>query len=503
MLKSIFIQNYALIDLLEIEFDSGLNIITGETGAGKSILLGALSLLLGNRADVSTLLDKSKKCIVEGVFNVDLKSVESFFSANDLDPEFPIVIRREISSEGKSRAFINDTPSTLGQLRDLSMLLVDIHSQHETLLLNSRGFQLEVVDAFCRHDALLDEYKSGFRKLNNLTATLNELMEEEKKVKADRDYYGYLFEELHAAALIPGEQEKLEEEIQSLLHAEEIRQALGETSEAILLNEDNILGRISRLVTGLQAVSRYSPVVEGLAERLKSTDIELKDIAVELEAAAGSISANPGRIEIVQDRLNIINNLELKHRVKSQQELITLMKSFELKLESIDSLDERIIQLQKEINALKETLSNTASKISANRNKAIPKIESEIKKLLAQVSLPGAVLKIENTIPEQPEMKSTGIDQIKFLFSANKGIVYQDISKAASGGELSRLMLCIKSAVARLMSLPSIIFDEIDTGISGETALNVGNVLNGMSQKHQLIAITHLPQIAGRGEAHY
>ncbi len=503
MLKNILIQNYALIDHLELEFENGLNIVTGETGAGKSILLGALSLIIGNRADTSALLDTSKKCIVEGRFDADKKSLKDFFSEHELDFENPVIIRREISSEGKSRSFINDTPVTLSQLKELGLLLVDIHSQHETLLLNRSVFQLSIVDAFAQHDKLLIEYSKYFHEFQSLNKEFNILEEEEKKSKADLDYFQFLFSELDEVNLISGEQEKLEAELQTLTHAEEIKSGIAFIVNSISQRDDNFLNQLNQFTNSINSISKYSTKLETISARIKSVNIELKDINNEMETIGDEINFDPKRIEIINERLNVIYRLQQKHRVNTIEELLTLKKQFESKLQGISSLEERIEQLNKQIIESKKTTMKTALRISDGRNKAIPVIESEIKKLLGEVSLPNAVLKIENNLLSEDEFTTNGIDQVRFLFSANKGVAYADISKVASGGELSRLMLCIKSSVARLISLPTIIFDEIDTGISGETAVNVGKVLKGMAKRHQLITITHLPQIAGRGEAHY
>ncbi len=503
MLKNIFIQNYALIDHLELEFDKGLNIVTGETGAGKSILLGALSLLLGNRADTSALLDASKKCIVEGRFDADEKNLSDFFKQHELDFEEHVTIRREISSEGKSRSFINDTPVTLSQLKELGLFLVDIHSQHETLLLNKSNFQLSVVDAFAQHEKLLTEYKNHFHQFQSLSTEFDNLVEEEKKSKADLDYFQFLFNELDEANLVPGEQEKLEEELQTLTHSEEIKSALTTALSALSIGDNTILNQLSQLTGSINSITKYNSKLEEIAGRIKSVTIELKDVSNEIEAISEEINFDPKRVELINERLNVIYKLQQKHRVKNIDELLKLKVEFENKLQTISSLEEKISQLEKRVADLKKNLIALAHRISGNRNKAIPVIETEIKKLLSEVSLPNAILKIENTILNDDNLNTNGIDQIRFLFSANKGVAYSDISKVASGGELSRLMLCIKSSVAKLIELPTIIFDEIDTGISGETAVNVVRVLKNMSKQHQLITITHLPQIAGRGESHY
>jgi DNA repair protein RecN (Recombination protein N) len=503
MLKKLFIQNYALIDEMEIDFGKGMNIITGETGAGKSILLGALSLILGERADKSALLDTTKKCIIEGAFETDKKHVKSFFKSNELDLEDMTIIRREISAEGKSRSFINDTPVSLAQLKELGELFVDIHSQHETLLLNNAKFQLSVVDAYAQHDVLLTDYKVRFNSYLSLLKELAGLKEEEKKSKADFDYYRFLHAELEEANLILGEQEKLEEELRTLTHAEEIKSALTSAVNGMSGGEDAIHNRLSTLSSSIHSISKYSGKAAEIEKRLRSLIIELNDIQSEIESINNEVSYEPGRIEEVNDRLNVIYRLEQKHRTKDVAELLKLKDEFENKLQNISSIEDKIVSMESEALSIKGELMKASSKISSNRYKAIPQLTTEIKKLLGEVSMPDAVLKIQNDVRAEDDFNADGIDEITFLFSANKGVAYQPINKVASGGELSRLMLCIKASVAKLISLPTIIFDEIDTGVSGEIAISVAKVLKGLSKHHQLIAITHLPQIAGRGDAHY
>jgi DNA repair protein RecN (Recombination protein N) len=503
MLSKLFIQNYALIDGIEIDFGKGMNIITGETGAGKSILLGALSLILGERADKSSLLDTSKKCIIEGTFAADKKLVKNFFASNDLDLDNTITIRREISSEGKSRSFINDTPVSLNQLKELGGLLVDIHSQHETLLLNQAKFQLSVMDAFAQHDHLLNEYRGQFQSHQALLKEVAQWKEEEKKSKADEDYYRFLYNELEEANLSATEQEKMEEELKTLTHAEEIKSVLSNGLDALSGGENGLLSQVSALTNSIHSIAQFNTKAEEISQRLKSASIELKDISSEIEFINDEINFDPKRIEEINERLNIIYRLQQKHRVKNIDELLQMKDEFESKLQGISSLEDKIAGLEKQIQTLHDELKKSALKISANRNKVIPQLSGEIKKLLGEVSMPDAVLKIQNDVKAEDNFSADGIDEIRFLFSANKGVAYQDINKVASGGELSRLMLCIKAAVAKLISLPTIIFDEIDTGVSGETAVNVGKVLKNLSGHHQLIAITHLPQIASRGDAHY
>jgi DNA repair protein RecN (Recombination protein N) len=481
----------------------GFTVITGETGAGKSILLGALSLILGERADKNVLLDKDRKCIVEGIFQTDHKEVKEFLRNEGLDPGSQLILRREINSEGKSRSFINDTPVTLSQLKELSGLIVDIHSQHETLFLRQRKFQLSVVDAFAGTENDLNLYGSAYSGYQKLEKKLATLLEEEKKSKADQDYYQFLYDELNEVALKEGEQEKAEEELSAITHAEEIKTNLDLIAVQLSGNEDNLLNRISGIQSLVQSAARHFSLLEDLNVRLKSVSIELKDISGEVERISAGVVYDPARIEEIQSRLNEIYRLQQKHRVKTTGELMALKTDFESKLKGIASLDDEIESCRMQLAQERNALISSAKNISMKRLKAIPQVEKEIAKLLNAVSLPNAVLKIENTVQEEENFSADGIDSVKFLFSANKGIPLREIEKSASGGELSRLMLCIKAAVAKLISLPVMIFDEIDTGISGETALNVAAVLKQLSGKHQLIVITHLPQIAGRGDQHY
>lgn len=505
MLARLSVQNFALIDSLELDLNKGLNIITGETGAGKSILLGALSLILGQRADSSSLLDRSRKCIVEGEFRIVKfkKEIERFFLEHELDLEATILLRREISIEGKSRAFINDTPVNLQQLKELGALLVDIHSQHETLLLNQSNFQLAVIDAFAGDRVLLDEYKSTYAAYKKLRLELDRLKSEEQKSKSDQDYFQFQYDELSEASLELEEQEKLEDELKTLTHAGEIRTGLERIIAAFNGDEGDIISQLNHAFLEVQGLSKYNSRLEELAGRLKSTQIELKDIRTELDAVSDATVADPSRLEVVSDRLTVIYKLEQKHRVGSTSELIRIREEFEKKLQGILSLEETILSVEQKLAVTTRTLSSHASRLSEKRTEIAPEIEKKIKKLLSEVGMPNATLKVEILPMSEGDYGPSGADQIRFLFSANKGIAYSEISKVASGGELSRLMLCLKSAVARLIELPTIVFDEIDTGVSGETAFKIGRVMQEMAKDHQLIAITHLPQIASRGEAHF
>lgn len=500
MLQHLSIQNYALIDQLEIDLSEGLTIITGETGAGKSILLGALGLLVGQRADTQALQDKSRKCVVEGTFNIGHYSLREFFGQNELDYARETTIRREINPEGKSRAFINDTPVNLTQLKALGEQLIDIHSQHQTLALNEGTFQLGVVDAYARHDDLLKEYTGKYRQLKALERDLNVLIEKETQSKKDQDYYTFLFTELEEAALKAGEQAEMEQELETLNNAESIKQNLSKAAFGLNGGEANLLGSLNEIKASVAQVAKFNPAIQQLSERLASSYIELKDISGELEDLEAEIAYNPARIEELDAKLDKIYRLQKKHNVNSVEELIVIKDELSGKLLDISSLEEQIQKVKAELDALNKKLLDLARKISANRKKVIPKIENDVCALLTQLAMPNAQLKVEQIVAE--DCSADGIDKVKFLFSANKGSDFKELNKVASGGELSRLMLSIKSLIARLTALPIIIFDEIDTGVSGDVADKVGSIMEQMAEAMQVIAITHLPQIASKGASH-
>jgi len=502
MLQRLVIKNYALIEELDISFAGGMTIITGETGAGKSILLGALSMLIGNRTDSTSLLKKDKKCIIEGSFEIEQYQMSDFFKSHDLDYEILTTVRREISPEGKSRAFINDTPVNLNILKELGARLIEIHSQHETLTLNESGFQMMVVDSFAKHEPLLKEYKSLYSKFTSAISQLTKLKEQEQKAKADSDYFQFLYNEIEECSLVPGEQKEFERELEILTNSEEIKASLFKAVNALNGEENNLIVALSSVASTIQGITRVLPGAVELNNRIKSVQIELKDITSEIESLESEINFDPKRVEKINNRLDIIYRLEQKHRVKTLEELFTLHDNLKNKLEGINSLEDQILKLEAEISISRKSLVSLSEKIRKNRNTAIPEIEKTIKGLLSELGMKHAVLKIELAALPEDQFKNNGSDSIKFLFSANKGIEYRELGKVASGGELSRLMLCIKSMIAKSTGLPTIIFDEIDTGISGEIAHKVGNILKEMSGERQVIAITHLPQMASKGEDH-
>jgi DNA repair protein RecN (Recombination protein N) len=512
MLQKLTIQNYALIDNLEIRFDKGLNILTGETGAGKSIILGALSLILGQRAESRYFFNQQKKCVIEGSFKIAGFHLNSFFEDNDLDHEDETVLRREISSDGKSRAFINDTPVNLTLLKQFGEKLIDIHSQHATQEINDPEFQLLVVDGVAGHHALLSDYQTKYKAYRKSLTALQQLIEQNDKAKADLDYYQFQFDELEKAGIAADEQELLEKELYALNNAEEIKRNLlgahflmheGETSAIIQLREAG---------QHLSVVEKYDSEVEELHERLKSTLIELKDIAAEIEIIEQRTITNDARAEEVNTRLSLLYNLQKKHRVNSNEELLAIQADLSEKIAQAVFGDEAVEKLQKQIGAAQQELKKLAAQLSANRKKAIPVIIQKVLANLTEMGMGNSALEIEQSAAPQPPkggagvtpaLGPNGIDNIRFLFSANKGHALADMSKVASGGELSRLMLSIKSIIAEYTALPTIIFDEIDTGVSGEVANKVGQVMERLAQNLQVITITHLPQIAGKGKSHY
>ena len=508
MLQKLSISNYALIDNLEIAFGDGLNILTGETGAGKSIILGALSLILGQRAESRYFFNQQRKCVIEGSFKIDGFHLKQFFEDNDLDYEAETVLRREISIDGKSRAFVNDTPVNLASLKELGEKLIDIHSQHATLEINDPTFQLLVVDSVAKHDGLLNNYRDKFRAYKKGTARLRQLTEESAKAKTDLDYYQFQFDELEKAGIGADEQETLEQELYTLSNAEEIKRNLlaafflmqeGETSAIIQLREAG---------HQLSTLERHDPQIATLYQRLNSAIIELKDIAAEIESIEQQTQTNEARALEVNARLSIFYNLQKKHRVNSNAELLALQDELSEKIQQAVFGDDAIEKLQKQLDADKKELEKLAGELSANRKTAAPVIETNVLHTLDEMGMGNASLKIEWLSPAGHNsplggLGENGTDAVRFLFTANKGHALAEMSKVASGGELSRLMLAIKSLIAQNTALPTIIFDEIDTGVSGEVANKVGQIMERLSANLQVITITHLPQIASKGQNHY
>ena len=500
MLQHLRIQNFALIEETEVHLNNGLTVITGETGAGKSILLGALGLTLGSRADVSSLYDKTKKCIIEAQFNIKEYSLMSFFESNELDFEEVTTIRREITPEGKSRAFINDTPTTLSVLKELGEKLIDIHSQHETLLLKETNFQFELVDAFAQTTNLFSDYKKQFNTLQKLRKQLEELTAQEIQAKKELDYFQFQFNELEEANLKVGEQQQLEEESETLENAEFIKGSLVKSSLAINGGDENIVSALALVKQQLQSVSKFGKQFNELFERINSVSIELKELSKDIDACEEDVVYDNSRLEEVNAQLDKLNRLLKKHGVNSGEELLTIKTDIESKLQQFSSLEVAIEKTQKEIFASEKQCKALAKDLSDKRQKSTAGIEQNIKTMLTSLSMANAQFKIE--FKPLDALTINGQDAISFLFTANKGAEFKELHKTASGGELSRLMLCLKALLAERTALPTIIFDEIDTGVSGDVADKIGNILFAMGKTMQVITITHLPQMASKGGNH-
>jgi DNA repair protein RecN (Recombination protein N) len=501
MLIKLFVQNYALIRELDVEFENGLTIITGETGAGKSILLGALSLILGTRADSSVLLDKNEKCIVEGTFRIEEYELNEFFISNNIDYEPVSTLRREINPAGKSRAFINDTPVTVNILKELGDRLIDIHSQHQTLMLNDNSFQLNLIDSFSGTAGIKNEYRETYSNYRRLKKEYTSIKEKADKNKADLEYYQFQFNQLDEAKLKSGEQTELEAEQELLGHTEEIKLALGSSSNLFLAEGISILSMLREVKSYLGRIITFLPESESLLSRTESALIELDDLAAEVEKLTVSIEADPQRLAIVNNRLDNIYTLIQKHRVTDLAELIKKKDEIKELIGSIVSSDERIIELETLLDKEASRLKTVSEEISNKRKSVLSDIELRITELLKQLGIPNAKFRI--TLTHLQEFTATGFDQADFLFSANKQIAPENMAKIASGGELSRVMLSLKSLLTKNNNLPTIIFDEIDAGVSGEVADKVGQILSGMGKYMQVINITHLPQVASRGTRHY
>lgn len=500
MLQHLSVENYALIRKLDLSFDKGFTAITGETGAGKSILLGALSLILGNRADTSSLYDIEKKCVVEGSFSVKGYGLEPFFNRNDLDFDEELILRREINRNGKSRAFINDTPVKLHLMKEVGSRLVDIHSQNKTLTLNDTDVQLAVIDSVAVKESILNEYRNEYKALIALRKRFRDLDEQEKQSKADVDYYQYLFNELEEANLSAEEQDEAEAELDTQNHSESIKSSLSKGAWTLTEEENSILEKLKMIHAETSDASEHHQPLKDLSERLSSAIIELEDISSEMNSISEEISYNPERIQELTNRLNSIYELQQKHRVNTVGGLLEKLNELQNKLDSVTDLEQELNRLQKEISEKEAFLHKVGNKISELRRKEIPRVEREVMSTLRQLGMPDAVFKAHQHKTET--LAPHGKDEISFLFSANKGIAPQPIEKVASGGELSRLMLSIKSLIASKTLLPTVIFDEIDSGVSGDIAGKTGNIMKKMSENIQVIAITHLPQIAGKSDEH-
>ena len=502
MLRSLYIQNYALIEKLDISFGAGFSVITGETGAGKSIILGAIGLLLGQRAEVKAIRQGASKCVIEARFDISAYGMEPFFEDNELEYEEECILRREVYASGKSRAFINDTPASLVQMKELGEQLIDVHSQHQNLLLNKEGFQLNVLDILSHNDEQLSAYQSLYREWKQAQQELADLIARAEQNKADEDYIRFQLEQLEEANLSAGEQEELEQETDMLSHAEEIKAGLFRVGQLLTSDEGGLLAGLKESLNtmlGLQKV--YSPATE-LAERLESTYIELKDVSQEVSSQEEDVEFNPDRLEEVNDRLNLIYTLQQKHRATTVEELLTLAEEYAAKLAAITSYDERIGELTTLCDTLYNKVRKQAAVLTKARTGAAREVEKQMASRLVPLGMPNVRFQVEMGIRKEPGVH--GEDTVNFLFSANKNGSLQNISSVASGGEIARVMLSIKAMIAGAVKLPTIVFDEIDTGVSGEIADRMADIMQEMGeQDRQVISITHLPQIAARGRAHY
>lgn len=503
MLQSIYIRNYALIDELDISFTSGFSVITGETGAGKSIILGAIGLLLGQRADVKAIKNGASKCIVEARFHIANYGMEGFFADNDIefDPE-ECILRREVSASGKSRAFINDTPASLAQMKLLGEKLIDIHSQHQNLLLNKEGFQLNILDILAQDEALLNRYQELYGRYKGVCRELEDFIAQAEKSRQDEDYIRFQLEQLEDADLKEGELTALEQEAEMLSHAEEIKAGLYRAGQLIDGEENGALSMVKECIQSLQGISRVYPQADEWRERLHSCYIELKDIGHDFSVAEEEVEFNPGRLDFVNERLNLIYNLQQKHRVESLEELIALTDKYREQLEAITSFDDRIAALNRQKKELYAQVLKEAAALTAVRSEAARYIEAQMQALLVPLGMPNVRFAVDMSVRKEPDSK--GMDSVTFLFSANKNGTLQNVASIASGGEIARVMLSLKAMIAGAVKLPTIIFDEIDTGVSGSIAEKMALIMEDMGrQNRQVISITHLPQIAARGIAHY
>lgn len=502
MLQSLYIQNYALIEKLDINFQNGFSVITGETGAGKSIILGAIGLLLGQRADVKAIRQGASKCIIEARFLIGAYGMQGFFEDNELEYEEECILRREVYASGKSRAFINDTPASLVQMRELGEMLIDVHSQHQNLLLNKEGFQLNVLDILAHDEAELSVYETLYKSWKTKQRELELLVRQAAQDRADEDYIRFQLEQLQEASLVSGEQEELEQEADTLSHAEEIKAGLYRTDQALWQDEAGLLPGLKDCLNVLRGLEKvYTPAVE-LSERLESVYIELKDVAQEISSRGESVEFNPERLAEVNDRLNLLYTLQQKHRVDTVDALLALQEEYAGKLSLITSSDDLIEEMKKSCEELQDQVQQQAEVLTKLRSLAAQEVERQMAARLVPLGMPNVRFQVDLGV--RKELGAHGADTVNFLFSANKNGALQNVSSVASGGEIARVMLSIKAMIAGAVKLPTIVFDEIDTGVSGEIADRMADIMQEMGDSNrQVISITHLPQIAARGKAHY
>ena len=502
MLQSLFIRNFVLIDELHIRFDEGFSVVTGETGAGKSIILGALGLVLGQRADSKSIQSGADKCVVEAVFDVSAYQLEDFFLSHDLEYDAKnCILRRELMSSGKSRAFINDTPAPLSVVKALGDRLIDVHSQHQNLLLADTQFQMNVVDIMAKTESLLVAYRREYDRYQSVVRQLEELEALAAKSQQDEDYLRFQVEELRAAQLTAGEQEELEAELETLSHTEEIKSALYKVTDNLIGEERGVVQQLKEALHDVEALEAYFPKAKDFADRLRSAWTDMADLASETDVLKEDVEFDPNRLEWVNERLNTIYSLQQKHRVPSVEELLAIQQQLTTQLSAIDLFDEQMETLTKQRETIYEALMVQAGALTARRHEAATEIEQQLVDRMVLLGIPNTRFGIELWPKEKPS--ADGMDEVCFLFSANKNETLKPVAQTASGGEISRLMLCIKAMIAGFAALPAIIFDEIDTGVSGEIADKMADIMQDLGQKMQVITITHLPQIAAKGRAHY
>ncbi|SDS53767.1 DNA replication and repair protein RecN [Formosa sp. Hel1_31_208] len=501
MLTQLSIKNYALIDELQVSFSNGLSIITGETGAGKSILLGGLSLILGKRADLSSIKDNTKKCIIEATFDIAKYNLKTLFSTEDLDYESITIIRREILPSGKSRAFVNDTPVRLDSLQILGNRLIDIHSQHQTLELTNDNFQFQIIDALAENSQVLESYASALKKFKAEQRELQQLLEQKSESIKELDYNLFLLKELEDANLKVGELELLESEYETLNNVEEIKEKLLQSQQLLSNDELGILTSLTEAKHHLAKLISFGKDYDNIYQRVNSSMIELDDIVAEIENLENSLDADPNRLDVVNTKLQVLHNLMQKHTVASIDELMNIKEALSRKVSITENLDVSIAEKEKGIEVFHNELKNLTHVIHEKRTSVIPKLKQQLETILATLGMPNA--KFDIRLQSSTSYLANGSDLLQFLFSANKGGQFNDLKKAASGGELSRIMLAIKSILSRYTQLPTIMFDEIDTGVSGEISNKMASIMQQMSKTMQVFTITHLPQIAAKGDAHY
>lgn len=501
MLQQLNIKNYALIEDLSVDFTDGFSVITGETGAGKSILLGALGFVLGDRADTSVLFNKEMKCVVEAHFQLNGNNLQPLFDSNDLDFDTECIFRRELSPQKKSRAFINDTPVSLQVMKEIGSQLVDIHSQHDSLLLTDADFQLHLLDEIAQSQNLLVDYQTNYGVYNSLKRWLNELRETASKNIAENDYLKFQLDELQKAQLREGEYAEIEQSLNVMENAEEIRSLLFSANGLLENSETAILPQLNELSSAMHRLKQLMPSSEELLQRIESAQLELKDIAYDLERIGDGAQFDEEKLQELQERFDLLSRLMMKHHVKEFEALIALRDELETKVNAFENIDQEIAQTENTLKKQETLLRELASKLHAMRMKAAKTFGDQVTDLARQLAMPHAVFQIDVELLK--DFSPTGLDQVRFMFSANKGIEVAELSKVASGGELSRLMLSIKSVVSQHNYIPTLIFDEIDTGVSGEVAAKIGGIMQGMGTSLQLISITHLPQVASKAAHHF